>query len=73
MPVRAVRPDELPAVEAMVRALWPGAPERDDFGDEQVLARARNDAVDHAAGLRAHAALGFEPTLRLQFFRRRIR
>ena len=137
MPVRAMRPDELPAVEAMVRALWPAAPEPYDFGDEQVLVWARDggdlggfisfslrpwaegcDAtpvpyiegwwvapdlrrtgvgrtlvaavedwcrahgfdelgsdveVDNAASLRGHEALGFEPTLRLQFFRRRLR
>ena len=42
MPVRAVRPDELPAVEAMMRARWPGAPEPYDFGDEQVLVWRRS-------------------------------
>jgi aminoglycoside 6'-N-acetyltransferase I len=29
--------------------------------------------VDNHASLRAHAAVGFEPTLRLQFFRKRLR
>lgn len=29
--------------------------------------------LDNEASLRAHAALGFEPTLRLQFFRKRLR
>jgi aminoglycoside 6'-N-acetyltransferase I len=29
--------------------------------------------VDNEVSLRAHAALGFEPTLRLQFFRKRLR
>lgn len=29
--------------------------------------------LDNAISLRAHAALGFEPTLRVQFFRKRLR
>ena len=29
--------------------------------------------LDNEVSLRAHAALGFEPTLRLQFFRKRLR
>ena len=29
--------------------------------------------LDNAVSLRAHAAMGFEPTLRLQFFRKRLR
>ena len=29
--------------------------------------------LDNERSLRAHAALGFEPTLRLQFFRKRLR
>jgi aminoglycoside 6'-N-acetyltransferase I len=29
--------------------------------------------LDNDVSLRAHAALGFEPTLRLQFFRKRLR
>jgi aminoglycoside 6'-N-acetyltransferase I len=28
--------------------------------------------IDNAASLQAHGALGFEPTLRLQFFRKRL-
>jgi aminoglycoside 6'-N-acetyltransferase I len=137
MPVRSMRADELPDVEAMMAALWPAAPRPYDFSDERVLVWAREggglggfvsvsirpwaegcDAepvpyiegwwvapdlrrtgvgsalvaavedwcrahgydelgsdveVDNAASLQAHAALGFEPTLRLQFFRKRLR
>jgi aminoglycoside 6'-N-acetyltransferase I len=135
MPVRLMRPDEVPAVTEMMRTLWPGGGIY-DFSDETVfvwerdngdlggfvsfslrpwaegcestpvpyiegwwvapdlrrngVGRALVEAVeqwcrtagyeelgsdvelDNTVSLRAHAALGFEPTLRVQFFRRRL-
>lgn len=135
MPVREMRPDEVPQVTDMMRALWPGG-DSYDFPGETVLVwerdtgelggfisfslrpwadgcdsspvpyvegwwvapelrrtgvgRALVAAVEHwcrengyrelgsdveldnDASLRAHAALGFEPTVRVQFFRKRL-
>ena len=135
MPVRLTRPDEVPQVQAMMRALWPDAGEY-DFSDEMVLVWEREGGglggfvsyslrpwaegcdstpvpyiegwwvapdlrrpgvgralfaavedwcrahgytelgsdveVENDVSQRAHAALGFEPTLRLQFFRKRL-
>lgn len=134
--VRPMRADELPAVEAMMRALWPGAGDY-DFGNEHVLVWQRADRtlggfisfslrpwaegcestpVPYVEGWwvaedlrrtgvgralmtaveswcrergytelgsdvelandishRAHAALGFEPVERVQFYRKRLR
>lgn len=134
MSVRPIGPDDLPAVVAMMRMLWPTS-EDYDFGDESVFAWQRDDApglggfvsfsirpwaegcesapvpyiegwwvdpdlrgtglgralvsaverwcldhdyrelgsdveLDNDVSLRAHAALGFEPTLRLRSFER---
>jgi len=135
MPVRLMRPDELPEAVAMMRALWPTSTEY-DFGDETVFVWEREEGglggfasfslrpwaegcdsapvpyiegwwvahdlrrssigrallsaveqwcrdhgykelgsdveLDNTVSLDAHAALGFEPTLRLQFFRKRL-
>jgi aminoglycoside 6'-N-acetyltransferase I len=132
-----MRVEELPAVTAMMRELWPGGADAQyDFSDEGVLVferergglggfvsfslrpwaegcestpvpyvegwwvapdlrmsgvgRALVSAVEdwcrehgyrelgsdvelwNEGSLRAHAALGFEPTMRLQFFRKRL-
>lgn len=133
MPVRPARPDELPKVVEMMRAL---TSEEYDFGDEVIFVWEREDgplggfvslslrpwaegcesepvpyiegwwvdadirragvgsALMHAAeewcrtngytelgsdadvgndvSIRAHRSMGFEPTVRLQFFRRRL-
>ena len=135
MTVRAMLPEELPAVAAMMQALWPEA-DAYDFSDEHVFVWPRSAGglggfisfslrpwaegceaqpvpyiegwwvapdlrqsgvgralvaameawcvanghdelgsdveIDNEISLRAHAALGFEPTLRLQFFRKRL-
>jgi len=135
MPVRMMRPEDLPDVTAMMYALCLDEPTY-DFSDEQVFVWERDggglggfislslrswaegcdstpvpyiegwwvaadlrrtgvggaliDAAEHwcrehgyvelgsdvelenEASLRAHAALGFEPTLRLQYFRKRL-
>jgi aminoglycoside 6'-N-acetyltransferase I len=134
-PVRLMRPDELPKVVDMMRALWPAGSDY-DFRDETVfvwerpagglggfvsfsvrpwaegcdsapvpyiegwwvgpdlrragVGRALVEAVErwcrehgyvelgsdvdveNATSVEAHVALGFEPTLRLQFFRKRL-
>ena len=136
MSVRPSRAEDLAAVSAMMRALWPTS-EAYDFGGESVFVWQRDDArelggfisfsvrpwaegcesapvpyiegwwvdpdlrgagvgralvnaverwcLDHGyrelgsdvelyndVSLRAHAALGFEPTLKLQFFRKKL-
>jgi len=55
-----MRPEELPRVTAMMRALWPGG-DSYDFSDET-----------NEISLRVHEVLGFEPTLRVQYFRKRL-
>jgi aminoglycoside 6'-N-acetyltransferase I len=135
MPVRAMRPDDEPAVTAMMQALWPDAGSYDWEGETVLVwerdggalggfisyslrpwaegcestpvpyvegwwvaddlrrtgvGRALVQAVeawsrahgyaelgsdvelDNAISLRAHAALGFEPTVRVQYFRKRL-
>jgi aminoglycoside 6'-N-acetyltransferase I len=135
MAVRPMRTGEEPAVEEMMRALWPGG-DRYDFAGETVFVWERDGGglggfvslslrpwaegcdsspvpyvegwwvapelrrtgvgsalmaaveqwsrdrgyrelgsdveLDNAASLNAHATLGFEPTLRVQFFRKRL-
>lgn len=136
MKIGEMTPGELPAVQAMMRALWPGAGDY-DFSEERVfvsrrpdgmlagfasvslrpwaegctstpcpyiegwwvspdvrgrgIGRALFDAIENwcrahgytelasdvelenTGSLAAHAALGFKPTLRLQFFRKSLR
>ena len=41
--------------------------------EEGYVELASDVELDNAVSLRAHSALGFEPTLRVQFFRKRLR